>query len=206
MIALIPMSETTPDSIHAHHHAVQFYGTDESLFTTVATFLSEGLVAGQPAIVIATAAHGAAIIEHLRGRLIDCDKAIGTGDLLILDAQEMLNLFMGPDGPDPDLFELHVGGLVGRVLDGRTRTPVRAYGEMVDVLWKEGHSDAAIKLEILWNKLALKHNFALLCGYAMGSFYKQTKHLEDICTQHTHATMDDTNVVPFTPRRAAKSA
>jgi DcmR-like sensory protein len=201
------MSEhTADDSIHTHHHAVQFYGTDESLFTTVATFLSEGLVAGQPAIVIATAPHGAAIVEHLSGRLIDCDKAINTGDLLILDAHDVLDLFMRPDGPDAELFELHVGGVVNRAISGRTRTIVRAYGEMVDVLWKEGRSDAAIKLEILWNKLALKHNFALLCGYAMGSFYKQTKHLEDVCAHHTHVTVDDTNVVPFEAKRPAKSA
>ena len=58
-----------------HHHAVQFYGSEESLFTTVAGFLGEGLVTRQPAIVIATPAHRLAIEEHLCGRLIDCAQA-----------------------------------------------------------------------------------------------------------------------------------
>ena len=40
--------------IYDHHHAVQFYGDDDSLFTTVAGFLSQGFVDGHPAIVIAT--------------------------------------------------------------------------------------------------------------------------------------------------------
>jgi hypothetical protein len=40
--------------VHARHHAVQFYGTEQSLFTTVGGFLSEGLVTGQPGLVIAT--------------------------------------------------------------------------------------------------------------------------------------------------------
>jgi hypothetical protein len=68
---------------------------------------------------------------------------------------------------------------------------------MVDVLWKQGRSAAAIKLEILWNKLAMKYSFALLCGYAMGSFYKQTQHLDDVCALHSHVVATDRNVVPF---------
>lgn len=184
----------------AHHHAVQFYGSDNSLFTTVASFLAEGLIAHQPAIVIATAAHRAAIVEHLCGRLIDCDKAIREGDLLLLDAEETLDLFMVGDEPDPDLFEANVGRLIEQTLNGRRRVVLRAYGEMVDVLWKQGRSQPAIHLEILWNKLAVKYDFALLCGYAMGSFYKQTMQLEAIREQHSHVIPPDSNVVPFERR------
>lgn len=194
------------DRIHRHHHAVQFYGTTESLCTTVAAFLGEGLVAGQPAILIGTAPHCTTIIEHLSGRLIDCERAIRAGSLLILDAEETLKLILVNDEPDPALFDLHIGGLIGRAVAGRRGTPVRAYGEMVDVLWKEGRPEAAIKLEILWNKLALTYNFALLCGYSMGSFYKQTQHLEQVCAQHTDVATDDPKVVPFSGRRAVKSA
>lgn len=187
------------------HHAVRFYGNDESLFTTVAGFLSEGLVAHEPAIIIATPAHSAAIEEHLAGRLIDCAQARRNGDLVMLDAEELLGQFMIGDEPDAQLFDESVGLIVKQVLDGRGRTLVRAYGEMVDVLWKDGRTEAAIKLEILWNKLALKYSFALLCGYAMGSFYKQAKHLEDICAQHTHVTGPD-NVIPFHPNRIGRTA
>jgi hypothetical protein len=196
-------SAVTP--IPAHHHAVQFYGSEESLFTTVAGFLGEGLIMRQPAIVIATTSHRAAIEEHLCGRLIDCAQARRNGDLVMLDAEEMLGQFMVGDAPDAELFEQNVGIVVKQVLDGRGRTVVRAYGEMVDVLWKRGRSEAAIKVEILWNKLADKYSFALLCGYAMGNFYKQAKQLEDICALHTHVTGPD-NVLPFDPRRIARGA
>ena len=203
---LNPMEKKpVPAAPHSHHHAVQFYGNEESLFTTVATFLSEGLVTRQPAIVIATPSHRAAIEEHLCGRLIDCEQARRNGDLVMLDAEEMLGQFMIGDAPDPDLFEQNVGLVVKQVLDGRGRTIVRAYGEMVDVLWKQGRAEAAINLEILWNKLALKHSFALLCGYAMGNFYKQAKQLEDIRSHHTHVVGPD-NLVPFDPKRIARSA
>jgi hypothetical protein len=187
-----------------HHHAVQFYGSDSSLYVTVAGFLGEGLVLGQPAIMIATPAHREAIEDHLRGRLIDCETAKREGDLLLLDAEDTLSLFMVDGLPDGEMFEANIGRLIDQTLAGRTRTPIRAYGEMVDVLWKQGESQAAINLEILWNKLALKYNFALLCGYSMGSFYKQTKDLERIAALHSEIV--DTNVIPFPAANLRTSA
>ena len=173
--------------IYDHHHAVQFYGDDDSLFTTVAGFLSKGFVDGHPAIVIATAAHRTAILDHLRGRLIDVDKAQQIRSLIMLDAQQTLDLFMDRGVPDQERFEASVGKLIAEVLDGREdRILIRAYGEMVDVLWKAGKSDAAIRLEMLWNRLAQRYGFALLCGYSMGNFYKETDGFEDICREHTH--------------------
>lgn len=188
-------------SDHGHEHVVQFYGSDRSLVATVAGFLAEGLVAGEPAIVIATTSHCASIIAGLGERLIDCDRAVRNGDLILLDAEATMDLFLVGDTPNPELFEDNVGRLIQQAINGR-RTTVRAYGEMVDVLWKQGRADAAIKLEILWNSLALKYNFTLLCGYAMGSFYKQTAKLEDVIAQHTRVIGNDASVVPFASRRA----
>ena len=56
---------------------------------------------------------------------------------------------------------------------------------MVDLLWKDGLEDAAIRLETLWNQLANTEDFKLLCGYAMGNFYKGAA-IEDIRSQHSH--------------------
>jgi hypothetical protein len=62
---------------------------------------------------------------------------------------------------------------------------MRAYGELVDVLWKAGQDAAAIRVELLWNKLAATHDFSLLCGYAMGNFYKRAG-LNAISREHSH--------------------
>ena len=182
---------------YLHKHAVQFYADDHSLFTTVATFLGEGLAAGQPAIIIATPAHRASIVEYLCDRLIDCDRAIKNGALVILDAEATLDQFMVGGHPDQDLFEQHVGLGIAKMLEGRGTPVVRAYGEMVDVLWKAGEREAAIQLETHWNKLAHKYNFALLCGYAMGNFYKQSQQFEEVCAQHTHASLPDGKIIAF---------
>ncbi len=71
------------------------------------------------------------------------------------------------------------------------------------MLWKRGLADAAIYLEILWNRLAARYAFALLCGYRMGNFYRQAEKFEEVCRQHTHVMGPDTNVLPFPSRRPA---
>ena len=193
------------ERVHAHHHAVQFYGSDESLIVTVGGFISEGLIAGQPAIVIATPSHTAALLNDLARRLIDIQEAKRIGDLVCLDAEETLATFMAQQTPDPGAFRKNVGEVIEQALGGRVRTPVRAYGEMVDVLWKKGQPEAAIKLEILWNDLAASHPFQLLCGYSIGNFYKQAKYFEQVCQQHTTVSAD-TKVMPFERRAFPRTA
>jgi hypothetical protein len=186
----------------AHHHAVQFYGNEDSLFATVAGFLGAGMISGQPALIIGTPGHCKAILEVLETRLIDVERALRTGDLVVIDAQETLGLFMVDDMPDAYAFETNLGRFIDQMLQGRSTAVLRAYGEMVDVLWKDGLCDAAIRLEILWNQLAVRYGFALLCGYAMGNFYKQTERFQEVCRQHTHIIEPNSKVVPMKPRRA----
>jgi hypothetical protein len=183
-------------STAAHQrHAAKFYDSDQSLCSTVADFLSAGLVSGDPALVIATSVHAAMIEEALGNRLIDVLRARRGGDLVMLDAEEMLGTFMSGGLPDADLFTEHVGAIFQQILRGRGNAVIRAYGEMVDVLWKQGNSEGAIALEILWNKLALRHAFSLLCGYSMGNFFKQAEQFHDICRLHTHVFDPDQSAV-----------
>src|SRR5579862_376840 len=176
----------------ANHHAVKFYPNDASLFTTVGEFISQGLIGGQPALVIATDSHATGILDQLRSRYIDVARAIDRGELIILDAHQTLDQFMVNGHPDSARFADTVGRLVAGTITGRpAKTLVRAYGEMVDVLWKDGRQDAAIRLEILWNRLAATYHFALLCGYAIGHFYKETRGFEDVCQQHSHVIPPD---------------
>jgi hypothetical protein len=189
-----------------HHHAVQFYGNDAELLTTVGTFLSEGLIAAQPAIVIATSEHRIAIEQTLASHLVDVDAARRLGDLIMLDADEILSTFMVDHAPVGSLFRRSVGDIIDQTRRGRERTPVRAYGEMVDVLWKQGRAEAAIRLEVLWNNLAETHTFSLLCGYSIGNFYKQTDKFEEVCALHTHVHPHNERVLPFTRTAAVETA
>jgi hypothetical protein len=170
---------------HGHYHAVRFYEDDSSLCRIVTDFIGDGLVARQPAVVIATPAHREEINRGLHALALDVRRLQESRMLLVLDAEETLSAFMKDGVPDPVAFRATVGGVLDLATAGRPNATVRAYGEMVDWLWKQGTADAAIRLEMLWNQLADTRAFSLLCGYSMGNFYKQGAY-EDICSQHTH--------------------
>src|SRR5512140_3813380 len=91
-------------SVFASHHAVKFYPNDASLFTTVGRFVSQGLVGGQPAVLIATESHLIGILNELRGRYIDVDRAVDRDELIVLDARQTLDRFMIGNEPDPTRF------------------------------------------------------------------------------------------------------
>jgi MEDS: MEthanogen/methylotroph, DcmR Sensory domain len=173
-----------------HFHAVRFYENDASLCRIVATFLREGFSLGQPALVIATREHSAGIVAELRARDLFAESLIDTGDLVFVDAADALASFMAGGVPNPQKFSALATAALERVRRGRKRVTVRAYGEMVDVLWKQGFDVAAIKLEMLWNRLARSGEFSLMCGYAMGNFYKDAS-VMDVCRQHTHLVHSD---------------
>ena len=171
-----------------HFHAVRFYEDDTSLCRIVSSFLAEGITAGQPGLVIATAAHNECILANLRTAGIDVETLQRNSEMLMLDAREMLDQFMEGGLPNPERFRNAAKAALQRVAGSSEKT-IRAYGEMVDLLWKEGRSAASIKLEMLWNSLAGTHDFSLLCGYAMGHFYKDVT-VDDVCRQHTHRVLE----------------
>jgi uncharacterized protein YaaQ len=176
-----------------HFHAVRFYEDAESLSRIVSAFLSEGLRASQPAIVIATPAHRAAIEKQLRAQAFDVDQLAQSGALYVLDAEETLAEFMIGGMPDAGRFRRTIVPVIEKACAGRNRV-VRAYGEMVDVLWKADQTVAATRLETLWNVLANSHAFSLLCGYAMGSVYKNAA-VEEICGHHSHVISTSADAV-----------
>jgi hypothetical protein len=176
---------TLPANDAGHFHAVRFYETPEALGNIVADFIGEGLGVGLPAVVIATAEHWALVERQLTTRGFDLNRLKADDNLIVADAHEQLAAFMIDGMPDAALFRAAMIPIIERACRGRTDCVVRAYGEMVDVLWKAGQTVAATKLEMLWNELARTHDFSLLCGYAMGNFYKDAQ-IEEICDQHTH--------------------
>lgn len=171
------------------YHGVQFYKDEGSLAATVAKFLDEGLQVGEPALVIATPQHTAVIAKYLQALGQNVSSLKGTRELHVFDARKIMSAFMVNGMPDPLLFKSTVGNLLDRLTAVRQPCPVRAYGEMVDLLWQDGNSEAAIRLEILWNGLASNYDFSLMCGYAVGHFYKETEHdsgYQSVCGLHSH--------------------
>ena len=167
-------------------HIVQVYQDREFLAETVAEYVSIGLQRGEAAVLIARPDHVIAFEHHLSLRGCNVQRAVAAGRLRLLDAQATLDLFMRDGEPMWQPFHERVGGVIA---DMRLRFPtVRAYGEMVDILWQDGQRDAAIRLEEFWNDLAKLETFSLFCAYFMdnldaGSYGGP---LECVCKVHTH--------------------
>jgi signal transduction histidine kinase len=170
-----------------HRHIVRFYENESFLTAAVADFLADGFGAGEPLVVIATAAHREAFTLRLRSRGLEVGRATREGRCVFLDARETLDGFMDGAMPNVQRFNTVVGGVLAGIAGGDA-SPVRAYGEMVDLLWKDGNTEGAVRLEELWNELAGEYDFSLLCAYAMGNFVNtaHTDHFHQICRQHTH--------------------
>jgi hypothetical protein len=178
-----------------HFHAVKFYETDEVWTRIGAEFLAEGLAVQQPALVIATPAHRKRLTAELRSRHFDVEAMEATGDLVLFDAETMLGSFMVAGRPDANLFQ----ATAARALDQRFGDrPIRAFGEGVDVLWKAGLDEAAIRLEALWNRLAASRDVKTLCTYSVANFYKDIN-LRMIFDEHSHVISDKGAIVHAHP-------
>jgi len=166
-------------------HFVQFYDSDSFLMDSVSGFVAAGLRLRESAIVIATPEHRQELDRLLRLQGFDPDQERAANRLLTLDAAETLAKFMEGGKPDPRLFKQVIGGGFARV--GDQGLAIRAFGEMVAILFQEGNSDGAIRLEELWNDLAQEHAFALFCAYPMGGFAGETHGhpFTHICKAHS---------------------
>jgi hypothetical protein len=181
------VAEPTPSGLCGHD--VQFYRSEEFHVRTVTDFLAAGVRAGQPLVVIATAARREAFKQGLRARRLDTDELFSGREATWLDARETLSAFMEGAVPNRELFLATVGSVFERVLRKRNYLIVRGYGEMVDVLASEGELEAAIEVEALWNELAERYSYSLLCGYSVSNFLHERgpSSMTRICEHHTRA-------------------
>ncbi|MDB4874951.1 MAG: sensor protein [Gemmatimonadetes bacterium] len=138
-------------------------------------------------MVIATEAHRRAFAKALKARGIKVDRARMVGQLTALDARATLDQFMVDGIPDAEKFRATIAPVVERSRALAAGGAILAYGEMVDLLWKDDNPAGAIRLESLWNELSADYEFSLLCAYAMGNF-TDAAHSEDfqaICGTHS---------------------
>ena len=167
------MNSATPD-LASTAHVVGFYADDEDLVDRVTEYLIEGFIDGCPALVVTSEVHRRLLRERL-------GEEIGAGLVHFVDAEATLARVMIGGRPDGQRFASVVGGLIDSVGPG----PTRVYGEMVQLLWEDGHVNAAIQLEGLWNDLARHHDFSLYCAYRSETVNTDTGARQTMCRLHS---------------------
>jgi hypothetical protein len=172
-------------------HFVQFYEEESGLLDSVDAFIGAGMALGDAGIVIATRNHLNFLEDRFRARYLDLPSLRKNNKYFPLDAQETLTLFMDEKGfPDQSRFNAVIEDLLDRIPQG---SRIRAFGEMVALLWANRNVAATIRLEALWNDLAKSKSFALFCGYPKQAFdgKEMSGSLVEICCQHTRVVPPD---------------
>lgn len=165
-------------------HVVQIYENDEAFLDLLTGFVSGGVNAGECAVVIATAAHLAALETRLAATGYSVTSLISNTQYLPLDAEKTLSEFMVNDWPDENLFNKVISEVIVKA-KGNGRK-VRAFGEMVAILWAKGHVGATVRLEHLWNKFCENEAFSLFCAYPKSGFTGDAaESVMHICSAHT---------------------
>ena len=177
----MPTSGVADTAVPAHR--VTVYDSDEDLVAQITGYLAPHLVAGGSAVVIATETHRHALSVALEGYGLSARSMERAGRNVALDAATTLSSLLEEGRPNPTRFVTTVGTVVERVMaSGRS---LLAFGEMVGLLWDQGNVSGAMAVEQMWNRLAARHGFGLLCAYRAGSL--ETSSLQDVndmCEAH----------------------
>jgi hypothetical protein len=172
-----------------YRHEVQFYSDDVVLLDRLVPFVAAALNRGDAAIVVATQSHRESLDWRLRSEGLDLDAALKAGTFIALDAAITLAMLMVNDMPDSARFFKIVGGLIEEAAKkGKMAHPrVAVFGEWVSLLWNEGKTDAAIRLEQLGNQLVIDCEIDILCGYEIRGPYGEEGDCDfkSICAEHS---------------------
>ena len=167
-------------------HFVQIYQDSNTLIDAVCHFASDQLQPTEAIVIIATESHREAIEASLLKFGIALEVAIQRGQYNFIDAESLLASFMDNGDFDADKAESVLRQIIEKVCQGYQT--IRAFGEMVDVLWQRDDKENAKALEKLWNKLLKEYPVSLLCAYRMDNLHPgpYPHDIECLCGSHTH--------------------
>lgn len=164
-------------------HVLHIYDNDSRFLDLLGGFVGTGVSAGDCTIVIATVAHLQELDKRLRAHGINVAHAISDEQYIPLNAEEVLSQFMINDWPDDDLFLQTVSSLFEKAR--KRQRHIRAFGEMVAILWEKKQYAATVRLEYLWEQYCHEQPFSLFCAYPKPGFTSDLNHsIEEICQHH----------------------
>lgn len=155
----------------AGRHFAQLHKEPQVLADAVGLFVETGLIRNEAVLVVAPSARIPAYLERLTRSNKPVQAWQKTGQLIVMDGPVLLSRFMKNDMPVWEDFRDIVGQILANTATLNWKG-IRVYGEMVNDLWRAGHTAAAIRLEEYWNELARLHQFCLFCGYHIDSTHE----------------------------------
>jgi hypothetical protein len=176
--------------IAPYEHVVQIYEDDDIFLDLLSDYVCDGMKANESVIVIATNGHLNGLNQRLEAKGYSMSELVSKNVYFPLDAEETLSQFMINDWPDENLFNQVIGELLLKA--ERQSEKVRAFGEMVALLWAKGQVGATVRLELLWNKFCENKLFCLFCAYPASGFTQDaSESVMHICGAHSKMITSD---------------
>ena len=169
-------------------HIVQLYQDQEFLNRAVCRFAAGAIANGEGIILVPTAAHWAAFRPRLEAEGVDIETSQESGQLTVVDADELLPQFMRDAMPDAPVFLGLAADVISKARNGGRYPKVRWWGEMVNLLWEQGNAAASMSLEDQFDRLAHHHEIAIFCSFVMDNFNGEvhSRMLPRLGQNHSH--------------------
>lgn len=189
--------ESTPlvfwGEIAPSNHILQIYENDEVILSSLEGYVTAGFDRNESVIIIATDDHISGLNKRLAAAGYDLQKLEKNERYLTVNAHTVLDQFMVNNWPDETQFVSVVSDLISRAR-GKNNRNIRAYGEMVAILWASGNNGATVNLEKLWNNFCAKKDFSLFCAYPRAGFTQEVQDsIYKICSHHTKLVVSGEN-------------
>lgn len=176
-------------------HVVQLYRETSRMVEVVVGWLAPAFREGGAAIAICTPENAALLRERLARDGFPVAELEASGRFAVVDAEGAMSRFMVGGSPHGASFKRLARGLVrdARRASPVEGAPIRAWGEMVNLLWLRGSFAAAQRLEALWNEvIAEERGLELLCSYRIDRLRAASYRdgLARVCACHGEVTPD----------------
>jgi len=177
----------------AGRHLAQFHRQAGSLVESAFDFLEAGLRRGESVLIIVEREHLDQLLDRLTANKLHSKALTNSGQLALMDAGKIVDEFLADGLPDWSRFRASLGPVLLRIQPYGRGT--RIYSDVAGLLWRTGRTEAAIRIEELWNQLAESYQFALYCGFLMDTQCEEAYNtpLEELGRTHSDilGTPDD---------------
>ena len=166
-------------AVRAPRHEILFCSDDTAILDGLTRFVAAALKGGNAGIVWATDSHRSNLLQNLRLHGVDVDAAIRQGTYIAADVSEP---------PDAARIVASINTLKeAAAKTGNTHPRVAVCGERAGLLWAEGKTDSAIRLEQSLNQLAKSHEIDILCTYPSPAAQHQQDDdaVRAVCAEHS---------------------
>jgi hypothetical protein len=170
------------------NHLLQIYENDKVFLDTLEGFAGSAILSGDSVVIIATSAHLTLLNKRLLKQGFNVDELQASHRYIALEAKDQFSNFMLNNWPDEKLFYDFVHKLINTAK--RKGHKVLVFGELVALLWEQGHCGATVQLEHLWHQLVHENSFTLYCAYPKSGFTQNiNESIGQLCSAH-HTLID----------------